>query len=73
MQEDVANHIKKCPAVKQLDRFEHELYHRKGINAGSDDDADEISDHVCSGANEKVYPVKVSLKRRHLLVYSSQE
>ncbi|KAG0564589.1 hypothetical protein KC19_8G123200 [Ceratodon purpureus] len=58
LQEDVASHIKKCPAIKQLDRFEHQLYYSKGINAGSDDDADETSDDVCSGANEKIYPVK---------------
>jgi hypothetical protein len=48
--------VKKCPAVKQLDRFEHLLYHSKGINAGSDDDTDDL----CSDATENIYPVKVS-------------
>jgi hypothetical protein len=51
--------MKKCPAVKQLDRFEHQLYHKKGINAGSDDDSD---DDVSSDAPERVYSVKVSVK-----------
>jgi len=53
--------MKKCPAVKQLDRFEHQLYYRKGINAGSDDDddAEETLDDVSS---ERVYSVKVSVK-----------
>ena len=81
MQEDVASHIKKCPAVKQLDRFEHQLYHSKGINAGSDDDDDDADEKSClidvsSGSNERTFPVKVRLKlleRWHLLVYSSQE
>lgn len=53
--------MKKCPAVKQLNRFEHQLYHRKGINAGSDDDAEETLGDVSSDASEKVYSVKVSL------------
>lgn len=57
LQEDIDNHMKKCPAVKQLDRFEHQLYHRKGINAGSDDDngAEETLDDVSS---ERVYSIE---------------
>lgn len=53
MQEDVEIHMKKCPAVKQLDRFEHQSYHRKGINAGSDDDAED--------ADERLHSVKVCI------------
>ncbi|CAK9869504.1 unnamed protein product [Sphagnum jensenii] len=34
LQEEVAIHSRKCPAVKQLERFEKQTYFAKGINAG---------------------------------------
>ncbi|CAM6018850.1 unnamed protein product [Sphagnum balticum] len=37
LQEEVAIHSRKCPAVKQLERFEKQTYFAKGINAGGDD------------------------------------
>lgn len=62
MQRDIENHMKKCPAVKQLDRFEHQLYHKKGINAGSDDDDDDAEATLDDVFSERVYSVKVSVK-----------
>lgn len=54
LQEDVASHVKKCPAARQLDRFEHQSYYIKGINAGSDDDADDTLDGVPVGSIERI-------------------
>ena len=41
MQEEVANHVRKCPALRQLSRFENQAYYCKAINAGSAVDSED--------------------------------
>jgi hypothetical protein len=58
----VAIHSRKCPAVKQLERFEKQTYFAKGINAGGDDvERTTWSGHLSTDSSRLANLAKVSL------------
>jgi hypothetical protein len=62
LQTEIANHIRKCPATRQLDDFEQQAYYCKSINAGSDEDEEEgLVSKKSRQVDRRIDNVKVSL------------